>query len=639
MAIPDEDVARVRAATDLVALVSTHTALKRVGRRFVGLCPFHTERSPSFSVNAEEGLYYCFGCQASGDAISFVRSVEGCDFVEAVERLGALAGIPVRDDTDAGAVAERGRRRELYAVLEEAADFYHDRLLRHPDAGRARQYLRARGYDGETVRRFRLGFAPPGRDVLVRALRRPATLLRAAGLAHEGARGLQDTLRERVIFPIFDPSGRPVGLGGRVLPEELRQDRRDAGPKYRNSPESPIYQKRRTLYGLNWAKAEIARVGEAVVCEGYTDVIGFFAAGVPRAVATCGTALTEEHLRLLGRFARRVVLCFDADRAGETAAARLYEWERRHELELSVAVLPAGSDPADLARTDPGALAAAVDAARPFLHFQINRALDGADLRAPEGRARAVASAVAAIAEHPNDLVRDEYLLMVADRTRQAPERLRPLLAAARRRATEPGPDGAPEVGEAAPGDRGDPPARTRPARRGAGPRAGRDALLLALHRPGEVAHLLEDAAFVDEVQRAAFCALRDAASLPDAIARADPDAADLLTRLAHSDGADELDVAGTVVALVRHAGQAALAELLGEMRDAQRQARDSGQDPTAQLGALAEATTWLKGALVALAESASAPVGATAALSEAEALLAWLVQRLAQRAGAKLEA
>ncbi len=267
MAIPDEDVARVRAATDLVALIGEQTALKRVGRRFVGLCPFHAEKTGSFSVNAEEGLYYCFGCQASGDAISFVRATEGVDFVEAVERLANRAGITIRYDDDRDRNADRSRRRELLAAMTAAVEFYHERLLANPEAGRARQYLRSRGYDGEVVRKFRLGYAPAGFDELVRALRLPGPVLREAGLAYESERGrLQDAFRERVMFPIFDPGGQAIAFGGRVLPEGLRALEREAGPKYRTSPESSIYSKRRTLYGLNWAKSDIAHAHEVVVC-------------------------------------------------------------------------------------------------------------------------------------------------------------------------------------------------------------------------------------------------------------------------------------------------------------------------------------------------------------------------------------
>ena len=178
MGIPDEDIARVRAATDLVALIGEQTALKRVGRRFTGLCPFHAEKTPSFSVNGEEGLYYCFGCQASGDTISFVRQTEGVDFVEAVERLAARAGVTIRLDGDRSGDKERGHRRELLGALSKAAAFYNERLLTQPDAGKARQYLRSRGYDGDVVRRFQLGYAPAGFDELARALKVPGAVLR-----------------------------------------------------------------------------------------------------------------------------------------------------------------------------------------------------------------------------------------------------------------------------------------------------------------------------------------------------------------------------------------------------------------------------------------------------------------------------
>ncbi|MGH9294824.1 MAG: CHC2 zinc finger domain-containing protein, partial [Acidimicrobiales bacterium] len=203
MGIVTEDVAQVRAVTDMVALVGEYTPLKRVGTRYVGLCPFHSEKSGSFSLNAEEGLYYCFGCQASGDAITFLRSIEGCDFVEAVERLAARAGMAVRYDSTGRKSGERDRLQLLKEALEGAAGFYHERLVCDPGAGRARQYLRSRGYDGDVVRKFRLGWAPGGSH-LVKALGLPAKVLVQTGLAHEGSHGLLDTFRDRVIFPIFD---------------------------------------------------------------------------------------------------------------------------------------------------------------------------------------------------------------------------------------------------------------------------------------------------------------------------------------------------------------------------------------------------------------------------------------------------
>jgi len=418
MGIPDEDVARVREATDIVALIGEHAALKRQGRRWVGLCPFHGEKTPSFSVNAEEGFYYCFGCQAKGDAITFVREVEHLDFVDAVRRLADKSGITIREDANSG--RESQRRQVFRDAMEQAAEWYHQRLLVGADAGQARDYLRSRGYDGEVVRRFRLGWAPDGWDELCRALALPEEIAVGAGLAFVNRRGkLQDAFRARVLFPICDPSGHPVALGGRVLPGS-------ADPaKYKNSTETPIYSKRRTLYALNWAKHDIIARDEVVVCEGYTDVIGLFGAGVERAVATCGTALAEEHVKLLRGFASKVVLAFDADGAGQAAAGRFYEWERRLEINVAVAALPPGSDPGELARSDPDGLRAAIEGAKPFLQFRVERILDGGELSTPEGRAKAADTALAAVAEHPDNLVRDQYVMQVAERCRLEPLLLR----------------------------------------------------------------------------------------------------------------------------------------------------------------------------------------------------------------------
>ncbi len=410
MAIPDEEVAQVRAATDIVALIGEHSALKRQGRRWVGLCPFHAEKTPSFSVNAEEGFYYCFGCQASGDAISFVRAVEHVDFVDAVRFLADRGGVTLHEDTGG---PDRKRRTELLAAMERAVDWYHQRLLAASDAGPARDYLRSRGYDGGVVRRFRLGWAPDDWDALSRQLGLSERVLTDSGLGFVNRRGRhQDAFRARVIFPICDPSGRPVALGGRILPGRPAGGPggdRSPEPKYKNSQETAIYSKRRTLYALNWAKHDVVATGEVVVCEGYTDVIGFFQAGVPRAVATCGTALAEEHFTLLRNFGRRIVLAYDADSAGQAAVSRVYEWERRHEVDVAVAALPPGTDPGDLARTDPDALGRAVKEARPFLQFRVDRVWENADLTTAEGRAHAADAALRAVAEHPDDLVRDQY--------------------------------------------------------------------------------------------------------------------------------------------------------------------------------------------------------------------------------------
>ncbi len=347
MGIVDEDVVRVREASDMVAVVSEHVQLKRVGRAWSGLCPFHSEKSGSLSVSAEKGVYYCFGCGAKGDVITFVREIEHLDFVGAVEVLAAKAGITLRySDKDEG--EGRKQRARLIDAMAKAVEWYHQRLLDGGDAAKARGYLRKRGLGSEQVRAYQVGWAPEGWDELSRALKLPAEVLTGAGLGFINSRGRQtDAFRGRILFPIFDASGDPVGFGGRIMPGA-------DGPKYKNTSETPIYAKSKVLYGLNWAKGAIVAADEAIVCEGYTDVIGFADAGLPRAVATCGTALTEEHFRTLKSFAHRVVLAFDADAAGQNAAARFYEWERAYEIDVAVAALPAGVDPADLARSDPG---------------------------------------------------------------------------------------------------------------------------------------------------------------------------------------------------------------------------------------------------------------------------------------------
>jgi DNA primase len=626
VAIPDEAVAQVRAATDLVTLAGEHVALRRQGRRWVGLCPFHSERTPSFTVNAEEGLYYCFGCQAAGDVISFVRAVEHLDFVEAVERLAERSGIPIHHE-DAGGGRERKRRERQLAAVSAAVAWYHERLLHHPDGGPARDYLRSRGYDASTVRAFSLGWAPDDWDALARALEVPGEVLAEAGLGFVNRRGRQqDAFRARVLFPIFDAGGRAVAFGGRILPARDGAGA-PAGPKYMNSPETPIYSKRRTLYGLNWAKGDVVESGEAIVCEGYTDVIALFGIGLRRAVATCGTALGEDHFQMLRRFAQRVVLAYDADTAGQTAADRVYEWERRHEVDVAVANLPSGTDPAEMARTDPDALRGAIAGARPFLAFRLDRVLAEADLRSVEGRARAAEAAMAVVAEHPSDLVRDQYVMSVADRCRIEPDRLRVRLHELRReraRATTTSGRRATPAGSESPtarrgSDDADGAARNGASRTHTSSRQppgratsdsdgpGIEALRLAIHRPEDVADRLEPVLFSDAVQRAAFDELASASTLHEAIARADPDVAALLERLAVEDARADADE--IVTRLVDLAACRALAELESDARTSDDRALE-----------VAPITTWLRLKIEELRQPGTA-------VEAVDGLLPWLVE------------
>jgi DNA primase len=614
VAISEEDVARVRAATDIVALIGEHGALKRQGTRWVGLCPFHQEKTPSFSVNAEMGVYYCFGCQRSGDAITFLREIDHLDFVEAVRALAERAGVTITED--AAVSGDRRRRAALLSALSESVAFYHERLLSAPDAGPARDYLRSRGYDGDVVRRFQLGWAPDDWDVLARHLTVPDKVLVDAGLGFVNRLGRQqDAFRARVVFPIFDPSGKAVALGGRVLPGRGAGSGAPTEPKYKNSQEGPVYSKRRTLYGLNWAKQDVVASGEVIVCEGYTDVIAFFLAGLPRAVATCGTALGEEHFRLLRNFARRVVLAYDADAAGQAGAGRVYEWERHHEVDVAVASLPTGADPADLAVQDPPALLKAVAEAQPFLGFRVDRVLEEGDLRSAEGRVKAAEAAMAVIAEHPNELVRDQYLMVVSDRTRLEPQALRALADHLDSRSTSPRAGGRGRIVHTGDGWSGRAPGAPGPVEphrsSGETQKAGLEALRLAVHDRELVTRRLEPVLFSDPTQRTAYEVLAASENLHEAIELAETrraEAAGLLRRLAVEEPSADVD--GVVVQLVRFAARRALAEIDG-------QARLSPQS-FAELAALSSRVK-------RIVEELDDPGLVTAATDR---LLAWLVER-----------
>lgn len=517
MGIVDDDIARVREQTDIVQIISSYTQLKRVGRRFSGLCPFHTEKSPSFSVNAEQGVYYCFGCQAKGDAITFVREQEQLDFVGAVEFLAGKAGVTL-NYTDKHEGEDRKRRARLHELLDEAVDWYHNRLMKSADAGAARSYLRQRGYDAEVVKAYRIGWAPDEWDQLSRALKASDKDWIDSGLGKLNRRGGRyDFFRGRVLFPIFDAQDRAMGFGGRILPGS------DDPAKYRNSADSGVYQKSRILYGLNWAKTAVVEADEVIVCEGYTDVIGFAQAKVPRAVATCGTALTEDHVKLLSRFANRVVLAFDADAAGQNAAARFYEWEKKHSLDVAVVDLPDGVDPGDLARSNPRELERAVNEAKPFLAFRVERALKAGDLSTAEGRAKTAESALAMVAEHPDPLVRDQYAMDIASHCRLEPDLVRRIL--------EQGPKANVQRGRK---ER----AVVRPRRRREGPEL--EAMKLAVQRGDEMNPLITTELFADDTYATIHHLLGQYDSLHELIGQAEPDLADLVQQLAVEESPNE---------------------------------------------------------------------------------------------------
>ena len=377
----------LRTRAGLADVVGRRVKLQRKGREHLGLCPFHKEKTPSFTVNEEKGFYHCFGCGAHGSVFDFVMQAEGLSFPEAVEKLAGEAGIDVPRDTPEEQERQR-QRQTLYDVAEQAAAFF-ERQLRMPEGRRALDYLKSRGLDDATIARFRLGFAPDGRNALKGALTRdgvPESLLLSAGLIirpDDESRDAYDRFRGRVMFPIADARGRVIAFGGRILGE--------GEPKYLNSPETPLFKKGEVLYGLKAASGPARKAGAIVVVEGYMDAISLNRAGIENAVAPLGTALTEEQMRLLWRIVPEPVLCFDGDAAGQHAAARAALRAlplMKSGFGLRFAMLPAGEDPDTLVRSGGAkAMQAVIAAAVPLSEVLWRMETGGRLPSTPEERA------------------------------------------------------------------------------------------------------------------------------------------------------------------------------------------------------------------------------------------------------------
>ncbi len=444
--------------------------------------------------------------------------------------------------------------------MAAAVDFYHRLLMESGDGGAARSYLRSRGFEGDAARQFSLGWSPDDWDRLSTWLQQERKLARddivGAGLAFVNkANRLQDQFRARLMFPIYDGRGEPVGFGGRTLGTD--------GPKYKNSPETAIYQKSRLLYGLNWAKAEIVAKGEVVICEGYTDVMAFALAGAPNAVATCGTALADDHVRALKNLARRAILAYDADSAGRGAAQQWYRWEHEFEIRVQVADLPAGQDPGDLWKHDRPRLITALEHAKPFLQFRLDRLMADADTSSTESRAIAAQRAAEAIAEHPNELVRNPYIEQVSgqldvdylvvkswvDGLANRPPGSPPVGARSGQPAGRPEHRSASRV-PGRPDDgrgswTGSEPSPTPPLTRAIDPSPGvarreQDLLRWAIHEPELVAEWIDPGLFDDPVVRGAFVALTEHPDFHDALEATEGPVRALLERLAVEEPFDD---------------------------------------------------------------------------------------------------
>jgi DNA primase len=423
---------RVREAVDFAQLVSARTELRNAGpNRLVGLCPFHEERTPSFGIDPVQKLYHCFGCGASGDLFTFVQETEGVDFKGALELLADRFGVDIEPEQEDPRAQERRRRRErLLDLLERTTAYYERYLWESREAARARDYLAGRGLGEETLREFRVGYAPSAWDKVLVGSRRNGFSeqeLANAGLLQRNAKsgGSYDRFRSRIMFPLSDMRGRVLGFGARAM-------RAEQGPKYLNSTDNELYHKGHHLYGANLARSEAARAGEVIVCEGYTDVIALHGAGLRNTVGLMGTAMTAEQVGELARLSPRVLLALDADSSGQEAMLRAARLAAERKLELRVVRLPAPAiaaggqgaapdtasmDPAELVQTGGAdAMRGAVEQSVPFLRFRIERVLDAGDYGSAEGRERILEDLRPAFAGMADGPVRLELVQLVSGR-------------------------------------------------------------------------------------------------------------------------------------------------------------------------------------------------------------------------------
>lgn len=423
--IKDSSVQAVLEAASIVDVISGYTSLRKRGATYTGLCPFHQEKTPSFTVSAEKGLYYCFGCGEGGDIVRFLERAENLSFSEAIEQLGERFGVAVEYEQGAGPDAGRkDREARLLLALDKAATFYQ-RFLWETEQGRgAREYLEKRGLGEEVCRTFRVGFSPDEwRGLQRRAAKEGFTdrELDEAGLLVRQTGKTYDRFRGRLMFPLVDHRGRVLGFGGRTLKDET--------PKYLNSPEGPLYQKGRLLYGLYQARRAVAEADEVVVVEGYTDVLGLAQAGLGNVVASMGTALTDGQVGLMMRFTSNVTFMFDADRAGTDAMLRSGELARGHSLRPMVALLPGGRDPADVAVSEgPEAIEKVRAGKISLLGFELRQALARGDTSTSDGRVRAFEEVRRIMSRVSSLKEREEEIPLVADRLRLSPDSVALLL-------------------------------------------------------------------------------------------------------------------------------------------------------------------------------------------------------------------
>ena len=581
--IPSTFIDDLLARVDIVDVIEPRVRLRPRGRNLFGLCPFHEERTPSFSVSPEKQIYYCFGCRATGTAITFLMELDGLGFVDTVEDLAARVGMEV-PRTGSGPEAGQGRGRSedldpVYAALDRADRYFRRQLREHPERARAVDYLKSRGVTGELAARFGLGFAPPGWEGLASALggAGPEALERAGLVARRDSGGRYDRFRDRVTFPIRDRRGRVVGFGGRIIG--------DGEPKYLNSPEGPVFHKGRELYGQYQAlRGRGRRPSRLVVVEGYMDVVALAQFGIDYAVATLGTAATRDHLRELYRSTQEVVFCFDGDAAGRDAAWRALEQAlplMREGRQASFLFLPDGEDPDSFVRAQgAAAFEAAADEAPPLSELLFSTLLGEADPSTLEGRARIVERAAALVASAPTGAFRTMLADRAAEIGRVEREEVLALASGGAERGRRRG-------GEAR-GRETRGPSRARSGDRA--PSLVRQAIRLLLHRPSLAEAVVRTEGMMELVGR---LELKGAPLLADllraAADRPHPSTAALVERYREHEAGPHLARLAGESLLVEDEGalEAEFAGVLDRLRDAARRARLERLRGRARSGAL----------------------------------------------------
>ena len=434
--IPQETIEQVAAASDIVDIINGYVPLKRSGSTWKACCPFHREKSPSFTVNPARQMFKCFGCGAGGSVFKFVTSFVNIDFPSAVRMLAERAGIPIVEENSGRADEQRGAgqvRRRLLALHSEATEWFHRNLMKSPGAQHARDYLKSRGLTAEVAERWKLGYAPNSYDACVRwaadrEYRRDELvkggLFRPDDENDEtGRSGGKDRFRDRLMFPISNEIGEVIGFSGRVLVSDTK------APKYVNSPESPIFTKGKVLFGLHMAKRAIIDRKFAIVCEGQIDLITAFEAGIQNVTAPQGTAFTKQQADILKRHADEVVLCFDSDNAGQAAAEKSLPSLLEANVTVKVATMPPGEDPDSLIRTQgAGAFEARIKAGRDFFDFQIERLAGTFDLDTPRGKAQFSRKLAESVALVTDTVLREAVVGKVSARLGLSPQDFRALL-------------------------------------------------------------------------------------------------------------------------------------------------------------------------------------------------------------------